>query len=429
MGMGTGQLVPSIRIDKSLSYNYLYFKKYSADDSQLMFLLLAYFAKERQRNLFGYGVLDPVQFCKEMGLEPTHIIWRKHPNPKQTRDYSRDTLEKSGKEIFDTILENSLYCLATDSYNLETIGSYVSKSGVFEKVTSVKFIHFITELRKREIKEGRNKKRIYEYVLSKEFIDNMSFLFFNINIKSLKQSLKKEYEGLYLKLCNTSNEMYSSKQIEKELDFSKVKELLNIKSDKSTYIKQKINRAFKEIVNYPDLQNKITIKWFKPTNHKYNYGIKVICNIQTDEELLKQQNSNMWNSIKKEHIRNNLFETFIKTYQYTVTTVDKVLLQKMYIKWLKDSHTDKKIKMEAIAYSLQKFYNNPSISNNIEEEKQYNKRQKNKSIQQVGDIFNNNEKKKQEEFVIQGNNNNQILFNTEINIILNRLTDDFEDYI
>ena len=68
-----------VRVDKNISYHYNYFKKYSFDDSKLMFMLLVYFAKQHQQDLFGAGTLDPVLFCKEFGLSPQNYIWAKHP--------------------------------------------------------------------------------------------------------------------------------------------------------------------------------------------------------------------------------------------------------------------------------------------------------------------------------------------------------------
>ena len=105
-----------VRVDKNISYHYNYFKKYSFDDSKLMFMLLVYFAKQHQQDLFGAGTLDPVLFCKEFGLSPQNYIWAKHPNPRQLAETSAESLEKIGIPIFDTIFENALYCLYADIF-------------------------------------------------------------------------------------------------------------------------------------------------------------------------------------------------------------------------------------------------------------------------------------------------------------------------
>ena len=180
-----------VRVDKNISYHYNYFKKYSFDDSKLMFMLLVYFAKQHQQDLFGAGTLDPVLFCKEFGLSPQNYIWAKHPNPRQLAETSAESLEKIGIPIFDTIFENALYCLYADIFQFPKGKFYLSKVGKYQNGETIDSIQFITSLTKKTIQVGRNLKKVYEYDLSERFISNLSFLFFNVNLNSLKITTKK----------------------------------------------------------------------------------------------------------------------------------------------------------------------------------------------------------------------------------------------
>ena len=196
-----------VRVDKNISYHYNYFKKYSFDDSKLMFMLLVYFAKQHQQDLFGAGTLDPVLFCKEFGLSPQNYIWAKHPNPRQLAETSAESLEKIGIPIFDTIFENALYCLYADIFQFPKGKFYLSKVGKYQNGETIDSIQFITSLTKKTIQVGKNLKKVYEYDLSERFISNLSFLFFNVNLNSLKITTKKNSDGLYFFVKNLINEM------------------------------------------------------------------------------------------------------------------------------------------------------------------------------------------------------------------------------
>ena len=327
-----------VRVDKNISYHYNYFKKYSFDDSKLMFMLLVYFAKQHQQDLFGAGTLDPVLFCKEFGLSPQNYIWAKHPNPRQLAETSEESLEKIGIPIFDTIFENALYCLYADIFQFPKGKFYLSKVGKYQNGETIDSIQFITSLTKKTIQVGRNLKKVYEYDLSERFISNLSFLFFNVNLNSLKITTKKNSDGLYFFIKNLINEMRGRNESIRELDFNEVKERLGINSDNARYIKNKINKAFADFSNLEDLKQ-VQFEWFKKPSHRYEYGI----HIKIEGGAMVQQNEmiieNTWREVKEDLLKKMLLDAFKRRYpEKAYLPIPE--LREEYIKWLKNEQID-----------------------------------------------------------------------------------------
>ncbi|CAM3261944.1 hypothetical protein [Elizabethkingia anophelis] len=345
-----------VNIDKNLSYSYLHFRKYNSDESNLMWLLLVYFAKERQYNLFGFGTLDPIKFCEEMDLNQNHTIWNKVENPRQKTLYTEEEIKRLKIPLYDTALENALYCLSTDVYSFsEEVNKYLHKNQVNVSVNKLSTIQFIKQF-ERVTTTARNGKqrKLYNYVLSQEFLDNLSFIFFNADPKNISISIKKSYEGLYMHLCNLKNEMFLRKKRAKELEFDYITELLNINSTDPSYKKKKIIKAFAEILNYEDLKGVFNVTWFKKPNHKFEYGIELTYLLSiADSDVMEKKNST-WRDAKTTFIKNYLFEHYRKRYP---SEVDKEpsIFRDIYIKWLKDSNIDRDIKQTAYVTGCMNF--------------------------------------------------------------------------
>jgi hypothetical protein len=83
---------------------------------------------KRQYNLFGFGTLDPIKFCEEMDLNQNHTIWNKIENPRQKTLYTEEEIKRLKMPLYDTALENALYCLSTDVYSFsEEVNKYLHK--------------------------------------------------------------------------------------------------------------------------------------------------------------------------------------------------------------------------------------------------------------------------------------------------------------
>lgn len=331
-----------VRVDKNISYHYLHFKKYSLDDSKLMFLLLVYLAKQHQYDLFGNGVIDPVQFCKEFNLQPQHYIWSKHENPRQLKENTAEELKEAKIPVFDSVFENSLYCLYIDIFQFpkDTGKFYYSKFAKYQKGEGVDSIQFITSLNIRTVKVGKTNKKVYDYELSEKFIANLSFLFFNVNINSLKISSRKNNDGLYFEIKNIINEMVGKNISVKELDFNEIKAVLGINSEEASYVKKKMKKAFSELLELPDLKDKgVSFSWFTLPNHKFEYGIKFHLETGANEILNKQEREQAWREVKHDLLRNLLLAAYKRRYPEAIY-LPMAELKHNYSQWLKDSRVD-----------------------------------------------------------------------------------------
>ena len=339
---------PLVRMDKNLPFHYLTFKEqYSSDDTGLLVLLLSYFAKEKQNNLFGFGTLDPLKFCKEMELHPENFVYKKHNNPKHIIDIKNnvnlDINSFDPNFLFDSVLENALYCLSTDSFTFSENKSYKRKKEIYKSVASIQSIKFLKRLDKITIKGKTRPKVVYEYELDLDYVNNLSFLFFHANIKTLSGTIGKSLEGMYLTLCDLKNQMFYQKTRSIELDFTEVKNRLNIDSDRPDYIKQKIKKAFSTLLSYNDLKDIFTIEWFKKPNQKYLYGIRLIYNGDLSDNLIEETKVNTWEGVRLDYLGNALYEAFLRRYP-SISTISKPELKEKYISWLKNSKLDEDTK-------------------------------------------------------------------------------------
>lgn len=331
-----------VRVDKNISYHYLHFKKYSLDDSKLMFMLLVYLAKQHQYDLFGSGVLDPVQFCKEFNLQPQHYIWARHENPRQLKENTAEELKEAGIPVFDSVFENSLYCLYADIFQFpkEKNKFYYSKFAKYQNGEGVDSIQFVTSLSIRTVKVGKNNKKVYDYELSEKFIANLSFLFFNVNINSLKISTRKNNDGLYFQVKNTINEMVGKNISIKELYFNEIREVLGIKSEEASYVKKKIKKAFSELLELPDLKDKgISFSWFTLPNHRFEYGIKLHLETGANQIKNEQVREQAWREVKQDLLRNLLLAAYKRRYPEAIY-LPLAELKYNYSKWLQNSVQD-----------------------------------------------------------------------------------------
>jgi len=339
---------PLVRMDKNLPYHYLTFKEqYSSDDTGLFVLLLSYFAKEKQNNLFGFGTLDPLKFCEEMELDPSNFAWRKHENPKHIRDLKSNTdldiSQFDSTQLFDTVLENALYCLSTDVFTFSNNQNYKIKKEIYKSVTSISSIQFLKKIEKVTVKGKTRPKVVYNYELNSDYIDNLSFLFFHANIKTLSNSMGKSLQGMYLHLCDLKNQMFYQKLRSVELDFTEVKNRLNINSDRADYVKQKINKAFDTLLSYNDLKDIFTIEWFKKPNQRYSYGIKLIYNGDLSDRIVEENKVSIWEDVRVDYLRTGLFEAYLRRYP-SVKSLPMEELKERYITWLKSETLDEDTK-------------------------------------------------------------------------------------
>lgn len=351
-----------VRMDKNISYHYTYLRKYSQDDGKLMFMLLVYFAKLHQQDLFGNGSLDPVAFCKEHQLSPQNYIWAKHPNPRQLTDYSREHLEKLGMPIFDTVFENSLYCLYSDIFQFPKGKFYLTKHAKYQNGETIDSIQFITSLTKRTVKVGKTLKKMYIYELSEKFISNLSFLFFNINTNSFTISSKKNNDGLYFYITNLVNEMRGKNVSQTQLEFDEIKDKLNINSDEARYVKKKIKKAFDDLKELEDLRD-IDFQWFRLPNHRFEYGIILILTGGAIVAKNKSIAENSWKEVKTDMLKYLLFSAYKRRYPEQAF-LPMVEIRENYTRWLKNPVLDADSKRTAYV-DYTKNTNTPELAKKV----------------------------------------------------------------
>ncbi|MGV4459971.1 hypothetical protein ACQ1Q5_00380 [Ornithobacterium rhinotracheale] len=336
-----------VRVDRNLSFHYDYFRKYSSDDSNLMFYILIYLAKKHQGELFGHGYIDPVEFCETFEIEPTHCIWRKHPSPKQFEELTEEKIENLRKTkpetLFETIFENALFCLLKDNFTF--IGDfYLSKESRHGQGVKLNSIQFITNLRKGEIKVKRNLKKVYWYELGVEFMNNLSFLFFDASMKSLQEPYVKKNQGLYIYLKDLKNTMIGEKKNNAIIKFDVLKQKLEIESDSAPYVKKKITQALTRILLLDDLKE-LGFEWIRGKDQKYAYTIKLSrqSTNEEDEKLLEKT----WSEIDSKIFRKSMLDAFKRRYPEFAIGASLSRLKEKYTEWLKRPELDADTKRAA----------------------------------------------------------------------------------
>lgn len=172
--------------------------------------LLYYFCYAHQYDIFNYGVLDPEVFSKTMNIDPANLR-RKHPKPLQLQNMTEEEVkeyldkEKSniGKKgntieykVFDTMLENALYVLAHQSFDIFKFGAFEKSKDKFKETSGVKIIRSL-----RAVYYGRN-KILYEYILEDDFLSNMSMYYVqNVDIDAIVKTRRRDLDSLYVRLC------------------------------------------------------------------------------------------------------------------------------------------------------------------------------------------------------------------------------------
>ncbi|MGP2571255.1 hypothetical protein ACT4R9_10395 [Ornithobacterium rhinotracheale] len=342
-----------IRVDKNLSYHYNYFKKYSLDDSGLMFMVLIYLARKHQYELFGDGILDPVDFCKAFKLEPSNVIWRKHENPRQLQEHTIEELQKQGIDVFDTVFENALYCLFKDIFEFTENVGYLTREGKVSNQKYLSSIQFITRLNKEEITKGAKNKvsKVYRYELSADFMNNLSFLFFNVNVKSLQKDIVKKNQGLYMYLKDIKNYMVNKKISQQDLSFTILKEKIGIDSDTPKYIKKKISATLDKLLKLEDL-NEFSFEWVKGKNQRYAYTVRLIL-VNIKAVRINDNKQEVWNDVSENFLKKEMLFMFKRRYpSYNYVSPDELKI--VYRQWLQDKDKDMDLKVSAYNTYLSK---------------------------------------------------------------------------
>lgn len=312
-------LVENFRIDKNVAFNILEFNKYEDKQTQIIIQsLVVYFSYAFQKDLFGYGLLDPYDFAKKMKIDKD-TLFKKHPKPKQAEISFKSTKElyadeeKNGKfsqsRVWDSYLENALFILSstplfnsykgsTDESNFVTLNNYI----LIKEVS----IH----LEKRN--NNRNTKFYYRYKLDDHYERNLRKFFHKTNLSNYIIAKKRNVEDFYLHMSNIYHSYKMNGinlfrwKLETILEYFEISRNLEIK-----YQKRNLNKAFRKVeeIMKEEIPG-IKFDWMKGENQKYKYVPFVVWD-KVSVEVYKNDNYNELDDVFYSHLKRNLYDIFL----------------------------------------------------------------------------------------------------------------------
>jgi hypothetical protein len=309
------EIINNIRVDKNLAYNILDFRK--IDDYQtrsILKSLLLYFSFQYEKDLFGYGKLDPILFAKMFNHDRANLS-RHIKEPK----YISDNISSSTK--WDTYLENALYILATTPIFEEYKGQDDNFNIVgFRNYIILKDVSVFTPIKNR----GKEKK-YYRYALDNSFELNLKKFFLNINVKYYLETRKWNGDDFYLQIMNIYNQSKRDGKTSFYWEINVLLDYFNVAHKEIRVQKQRLNAIFKkyEELLKNDIQG-LSFVWRKTGAQKFAYTLYMIWEkedpkqmeqekIKTLEELfldtLKRELYNVYNA-KKQSKKENLEEFY-----------------------------------------------------------------------------------------------------------------------
>lgn len=297
------ELVKSIRIDKNLAYGILDFKKIEDTKTRaLLKSLLLYFSFQYEKDLFGYGELDPSTFCKMFNYDKTNLL-------RKVDDSQCLSPNLNDSTTWNNFLENALYILATTPIFEEYRGQDENY-----KIIGMKNYIILNEIYKYSpnTKNKGKKKRYYKYVLDKTFETNLKKFFLNIDFKKYLETRKWNGDDFYLQLMNIINQSKSNKTNSYYWTVESLKDFFNIQHKEIRVVKQRIKVILKK---YEDLLKDdikgFQIDWIKTGAQKFPYTVQISWE---HEEIEKQQEQKriVLEQLFLDIFKRNLYDEYLK---------------------------------------------------------------------------------------------------------------------
>jgi len=285
----------AVRIDKNIasSIDMIWLDELglSQEDKSLIKSILYYICVERQTNLFGYGSIDPTHFAKVMEY-PEGYLRKPHADPIQLRNLNeeekkeRKRIEKMHpeKKIMDSMLENALYVLHTQTMQLRQGAKEVvldDDGAVAKYVTLSKSYIFLPELKITMLKRRGEAKIKYDYTVDQRFNNNLSLYFLRFNKDAVIALRRSGKDDLYLHLKDLRDALLAKKQIGEIFNRSQNFEFLcskgqipffkkNGEPKDNRIVKRELNDVLSMINEKTDL--KFSVKWTKKQlKSRWNY--------------------------------------------------------------------------------------------------------------------------------------------------------------
>lgn len=221
--------------------------------------LLEYICYEHQYNIFGYGILDPVEFAGRFHFSLSKIL-ASHPEPYQLQlrklhgSASRQNyrLRQSGDRVEQeniicrTRLENALFILA--NYALD-----ITATAVLDDHTLVRQYGFLRVIESFSlIQDGKTGKITYAYKLDDKFRRNLSSMYLTTRLESLVALRKSGLGSLYVFLLKLRDALFAEGRTDTRVDttptFDYLCQMAGIPEEKEPkYRKRDLNRAINKI--------------------------------------------------------------------------------------------------------------------------------------------------------------------------------------
>lgn len=341
----------NFRLDKNIAFNVLEFNKIEDDKTRnIVKSLVLYFSFQFQKDLFGYGTIDPIDFGEKFKIHRTHLS-RKVPK--------KILIDPDGK--FLTYLENALYILATttifdqykgstDDYNYIGIRNHII----------VKELELYTQ----KTTAGGTPKKFYKYKLDDNFEKNLRRFFLITNLNTYLKAKSFNGEDFYLQLKNIyhSNTLKGINiykwDFQYLMDYFQINDL-EVKMQK--YRLNKILKKYQELLKYEIVG--INFFWEKASDkNRFSYTLCIKWDkVQT--EVLKYNKDESQNQLFMDSLKRNLYEVFLtQSQEENATKTDIIPL--LFFQWLKNKNNDDLIKTSYLAiYSTfyKKTYPGPEI--------------------------------------------------------------------
>lgn len=369
-----------IRVGNTFARGLFLIDEQFPEDSRLIKSLILFFHNEVQNNIFGCSSFDVNSFAELMGFEVSNLN-AKHPNPFQLKIMSEEQRSQLIKEeerskkkwesdrlpyqaqIWDTVLENALYILCTQSIKLE-YGSSVSYDDVSVINTGITGQRYLNSVEKTiQVSEKNQLKKVYSYELNKDFLISTLRMYSNIDIKKISIFRKRKLDNFYIFLSSIVNyKLYEAKSqgITKDYGFFEcryqfyyalVKRIMGLNCKSEAENKRKIQdklTTLKTMVE-PD-EFSFEPEWInidKTSRYKYDLLIKFTIprsRIKSDEEA-KQAIERTSKEVSFFNLYHTGFRDRVPELYFTGTMYDKVI---GFRSWLQDDAKDFNIKLAII---------------------------------------------------------------------------------
>jgi len=227
--------------------------------------LLEYICYEHQYNIFGYGILDPLEFAKKFKFS-TKYLFGKHSEPYQKTlrkivcdgsSQNRRLRTFAGEEVHsdlicDNRIENAFFILANFPLN-------VTSTAVLEDKMLVRQYGSLRVLEQFAIiQDGRTGKVTYAYKLDDKFRRNLTSMYLTTRLESLASLRKSGLGILYLFLLKLRDALFSEGKTKTDTfntpEFEYLCNLADIPDyPEAKYRKRDLNKALKRITAETEL--------------------------------------------------------------------------------------------------------------------------------------------------------------------------------